>query len=97
MCVNGCGVDWILSFPVIHSSYISVTNGTKTGYKASTLMSGGGSLVLQGHGDVHGPGGQDIIMDNGTPVLVYHYYNAAGTNVLGINKLDFSSGWPVVV
>jgi hypothetical protein len=30
------------------------------------------------------------------PILNYHYYNARGS-FLGINRLDFSSGWPVVV
>ncbi|PPQ79651.1 hypothetical protein CVT24_010247 [Panaeolus cyanescens] len=68
--------------------------------KANTsLLSGGGSLVLGTHGNVHGPGGQDIIMDQGAPLLVYHYYTSTdgenATGHLGINKLDFSSGWPV--
>jgi arabinan endo-1,5-alpha-L-arabinosidase len=27
-------------------------------------------------------------------VLVYHYYNAAGTAQLGINLLRYDNGWP---
>ncbi|THU79896.1 arabinanase [Dendrothele bispora CBS 962.96] len=60
------------------------------------LTEGGGTLVLGTHGDIVGPGGQDILDDVDGPNLVYHYYTSAG-NFLGINLLDFSSGWPVVV
>ncbi|KAF9042310.1 arabinanase [Panaeolus papilionaceus] len=60
------------------------------------LTSGGGSPVLEGHGNIHGPGGQDLMMDGDVPIIIYHYYTSAGNN-LGINRLDFSSGWPVVV
>ncbi|KAK7468408.1 hypothetical protein VKT23_002923 [Stygiomarasmius scandens] len=60
------------------------------------LLEGGGTLVLGTHGDIVGPGGQDVMDDSDGPVLVYHYYTPDG-NFLGINLLDFSSGWPVVV
>ncbi|KAI3621305.1 arabinan endo--alpha-l-arabinosidase [Moniliophthora roreri] len=43
-----------------------------------------------------GPGGQDIFDDGDGPILVYHYYTSSGS-LLGINRLDFKSGWPVVV
>ncbi|KAF8208641.1 glycoside hydrolase family 43 protein [Mycena galopus ATCC 62051] len=60
------------------------------------LLEGGGTLVLGSEGDVIGPGGQDLMLDVDGTVMVYHYYTSAGT-ILGINLLDFSSGWPVVV
>ncbi|KAF9485856.1 glycoside hydrolase family 43 protein [Pholiota conissans] len=60
------------------------------------LTSGGGTLVLGTHDNIVGPGGQDLFLDNDGPILVYHYYTSAGS-FLGINRLDFSSGWPVVV
>ncbi|KAI6838477.1 glycoside hydrolase family 43 protein [Hortaea werneckii] len=63
---------------------------------------GGGTLVLGSHGNVYGPGGQSVFNDPSEgPVLVYHYVDttigfADGDKRLGINKIDFSSGWPIV-
>jgi len=60
------------------------------------LTSGGGTLVLASHGSVvRGPGGQDVYTDGDGPIIVYHYYTSSG-HKLGINRLDFSSGWPVI-
>ncbi|KAL1728767.1 glycoside hydrolase family 43 protein [Schizophyllum commune] len=61
-----------------------------------------GSLVLGSHDTVYAPGGQSIFFDpvGGRDVIVYHYVrmeDVGGTSYLGINYLDFSSGWPVVV
>ncbi|VDB96680.1 unnamed protein product [Peniophora sp. CBMAI 1063] len=58
------------------------------------LTSGGGTLVLETHGSIVGPGGQDIMSDADGVLLVYHYYTST-SSLLGINLLDFSSGWPV--
>ncbi|KAF7768127.1 CAZyme family GH43 [Agaricus bisporus var. burnettii] len=60
------------------------------------LTNGGGTLVLGSHDNIVGPGGQDIMLDGDGPILIYHYYTPSGS-FLGINRLDFSSGWPVVV
>ncbi|EAU90593.2 secreted arabinase [Coprinopsis cinerea okayama7 len=60
------------------------------------LTNGGGTLVLASHGRVIGPGGQDVYTDGDGPIIVYHYYTPSG-HALGINRLDFSSGWPVIV
>ncbi|MEU1103465.1 arabinan endo-1,5-alpha-L-arabinosidase [Streptomyces tibetensis] len=61
------------------------------------LMNNGGTPVLESHGNVIGPGGQSILKDTDGDVIVYHYYdgNANGTPKLGINRLNWSSGWPV--
>lgn len=63
---------------------------------------GGGTTVLKSHGWVYGPGGQGVYYDPSMgPVLYYHYVDtrigyADGQKKLGINKIDWSSGWPVV-
>jgi arabinan endo-1,5-alpha-L-arabinosidase len=59
------------------------------------LLDGGGTLVLASHGNIIGPGGQDLLQINDKPILLYHYYTPTGS-FLGMNHLDFSSGWPVV-
>ncbi|KDN41095.1 hypothetical protein RSAG8_07649, partial [Rhizoctonia solani AG-8 WAC10335] len=59
------------------------------------LTSGGGTLVLATHGPIYGPGGQSVFQDTDAWVIDYHYYTSTGP-LLGINLLNFSSGWPVV-
>ena len=61
-----------------------------------------GLLVLGSHGNIYAPGGQSIFEDptSGRDVMVYHYVpnnSYGGPSYLGINYLDFSSDWPVVV
>ncbi|KJA26585.1 glycoside hydrolase family 43 protein [Hypholoma sublateritium FD-334 SS-4] len=60
------------------------------------LINGGGSLLLGTHDSIIGPGGQDLLEDEGGVIMVYHYYTPSGS-FLGINRLDFSTGWPVVI
>ncbi|KAF4176776.1 hypothetical protein CNMCM7927_003874 [Aspergillus lentulus] len=63
---------------------------------------GGGTVVLESHGTVYGPGGQGVFTDPTLgPVLYYHYVDtrigyADGQKLFGWNVIDFSSGWPVV-
>ncbi|OKP11114.1 hypothetical protein PENSUB_3484 [Penicillium subrubescens] len=63
---------------------------------------GGGTVVLESHGTVYGPGGQGVFIDPTLgPVLYYHYVDtrigyADGQKLFGWNVIDFSSGWPVV-
>ena len=68
----------------------------------AACTSGGGTVVLESHDFVYGPGGQGVFNDpkNG-PVLYYHYVNTNigygdGDKQFGWNTIDFSSGWPVV-
>ncbi|KAI0746663.1 glycoside hydrolase family 43 protein [Daedaleopsis nitida] len=61
-----------------------------------------GSLVLGSHDNVYAPGGQSLYHDpvSNRDIMVYHYIpnNAfGGPSYLGINYVDFSSGWPVIV
>ncbi|KAL1739005.1 glycosyl hydrolase [Schizophyllum fasciatum] len=61
-----------------------------------------GSIVLTSHDNVFAPGGQSLFLDpvSGLDVMVYHYVpfnNITSDAVLGINYVDFSSGWPQIV
>jgi arabinan endo-1,5-alpha-L-arabinosidase len=63
------------------------------------MTAGGGTILLATHGNIIGPGGQDVFPDVDGDVLVYHYYdgNNAGTPTLGINLLGWTSdAWPFV-
>lgn len=68
------------------------------------LTESGGTLVLGSHDDVYAPGGQGVMWDpkQNSVVLYYHYAKpSVGYSYdqffFGWNKLDLSSGWPVVV
>ena len=61
-----------------------------------------GSLVLGSHDNVYAPGSASVIADpvSGRDVIVYHWVRnetQLGRAHLGINFLNFSSGWPVLV
>ncbi|RPD59217.1 glycoside hydrolase family 43 protein [Lentinus tigrinus ALCF2SS1-7] len=62
-----------------------------------------GTLVLGTHDNIYAPGGQSVFRDpvSDLDVIVYHYVRKnekpGGYSYLGINYLDFSSGWPAVV
>lgn len=61
------------------------------------MLSNGGTTVLESHGRYIGPGGQSVLADSDGDLLVYHYYDGQdnGTPKLGVNLLNWSSGWPV--
>ncbi|KAF4984594.1 hypothetical protein FZEAL_271 [Fusarium zealandicum] len=61
-----------------------------------SMMEGGGTQMLASHGSIHGPGHNAVFTDGDGDVLVYHYYNDAGTAQLGINRLRYDNGWPVI-
>lgn len=69
------------------------------------LRQNGGTIVYASNSnDVYAPGGQGVFYDPGqdSVVVYYHYVKpSVGYNYdqfyFGWNKLDFSSGWPVVV
>ncbi|KAF7712971.1 Arabinan endo-1,5-alpha-L-arabinanase [Penicillium ucsense] len=76
--------------------------GGFVGKRGVACTNGGGSVVLESHGTVYGPGGQGVFTDSSLgPVLYYHYVDttvgfADGQKRFGWNQIDFSSGWPVV-
>ncbi|KAK4234441.1 glycoside hydrolase [Achaetomium macrosporum] len=101
-----CGYD--TKKPAAGKEYrIMVCRGTSavgpfTDKNGKSCRSGGGTVVLQSHDWVYGPGGQGVYQDpTYGPVLYYHYVDtrvgyADGQKRFGWNKIDFSSGWPVV-
>lgn len=100
-------VSWGLCCKGANSTYevrvgrSSSPNGPFLDRGGVDMRSGGGTLVLEGHGDIRGPGGQSVAYDSwdDKDLLVYHYYDArlAGQSFLGINYLGWDSGgWPYV-
>jgi arabinan endo-1,5-alpha-L-arabinosidase len=74
----------------------SVT-GPYTDRNGVAMTSGGGTQVLAGHGNIHGPGHQAVFTDTDAEVLVYHYYADNGASRLGINLIGYdTAGWPFV-
>jgi len=67
------------------------------------LVNSGGTEVLGSHDEVYAPGGESLFWDpkSKRDVIVYHWLphnNISDANArLGINYVDFSSGWPVFV
>jgi arabinan endo-1,5-alpha-L-arabinosidase len=59
-----------------------------------SMLAGGGSALLDGEGDMRGPGGASV--SGGT--IAFHYYDAArqGDFHLGLGQLDYRDGWPTV-
>lgn len=63
----------------------------------TALTAGGGTEILAGHGNIHGPGHQAVLADTDGDVLVYHYYANNGASLLGINRIGYdAAGWPFV-
>jgi len=63
------------------------------------MMKGGGTEILAGHANVHGPGGQDVIIDGGVYRMIYHWYDANENGRSKMNIVDLvwsSDGWPSV-
>ncbi|KAH9213431.1 putative arabinan endo-1,5-alpha-L-arabinosidase A [Leptodontidium sp. 2 PMI_412] len=62
----------------------------------------GGSVLLESHGNIYGPGGQGVFNDKSKGLVLYYHY--ADTNVglgdgaylFGWNVLNWSGGWPSV-
>jgi arabinan endo-1,5-alpha-L-arabinosidase len=82
----------------------SPSGGFKDKDGTDCVTGNGGSLVYASHGDVYAPGGQGVFYDpEQKSVLLYYHYvkRSVGYNYeqffFGWNKLDFATGWPVVV
>ncbi|KAI0667727.1 glycosyl hydrolase [Trametes maxima] len=69
------------------------------------LRDNGGTLVIASHEDVYAPGGEGVFTDtkSGKDIFVYHYLHSQGSIAykeanasLGLNAIDWSSGWPVL-
>ncbi|KAI1636853.1 glycosyl hydrolase [Biscogniauxia mediterranea] len=101
-----CGYD--TNKPAAGSEYkimVCRSSSATGGYvdaSGTACTSGGGTVVLESHDNVYGPGGQGVYDDpTHGPILYYHYVDttigyADGQKQFGWNTIDFSSGWPVV-
>ncbi|KAI4282426.1 MAG: hypothetical protein L6R38_002928 [Xanthoria sp. 2 TBL-2021] len=74
----------------------------KVDKSGKSCLQGGGTTVLESHDWVYGPGGQGIIRDPELGLVLYYHYidtrigYSDAQKQFGVNKLDFSSGWPSV-
>ncbi|PGG99307.1 hypothetical protein AJ79_08574 [Helicocarpus griseus UAMH5409] len=81
----------------------SSATGPFVGPAGRACTDGGGATILSSHGEIFGPGGQGVITHHEYgPVIYYHYTNKTigwsnDEQLIGWNRLDFSSGWPVVI
>jgi len=89
-CCNGTSSTYNIRV----SRGTSIT-GPYTDKSGVAALQSGGTEILGTHGLVYGPGGQSLLGDTDGVHLIYHYYSAT-TSILGINGLNFSTGWPVV-
>jgi arabinan endo-1,5-alpha-L-arabinosidase len=67
-------------------------------HSGKSMMSGGGSLVLDSEARWRGPGHNSILVDGAKTYLVYHAYDAsaAGTPRLRVEELVWDAdGWPI--
>jgi beta-xylosidase len=65
----------------------------------NSMLTGGGTMLLESTGRFIGPGHAGILNDNGTNWLTYHYYdgNDNGAAKLGLARLDWTAaGWPAL-
>jgi len=61
------------------------------------MMAGGGTLVLSGSSAWAGPGGQSVLMDKKSDLLVFHSYDGTtGRPALQISTILWEDGWPRV-
>ena len=63
------------------------------------MLDGGGTIILQGSGDLHGPGHCSVLRDTGRDLLVHHAYDGrrGGVAVLQIRPISWTDdGWPRV-
>ncbi|MBI9113410.1 arabinan endo-1,5-alpha-L-arabinosidase [Sanguibacter suaedae] len=61
------------------------------------MFGGGGTVILDAHGAMTGPGGQSVFDD----YLAFHYYDGSNEAIpyfptLGLHKIDWVDGWPVI-
>ncbi|POS74181.1 endo-alpha-1,5-arabinanase [Diaporthe helianthi] len=82
----------------------SSPTGPYTDASGKACKSGGGTKVLESHGNVYGPAGQGILVDTAYDgaVMYYHYADtrvglADSQYLFGFNKISWSTGWPVLV
>jgi arabinan endo-1,5-alpha-L-arabinosidase len=61
-------------------------------------VNGDFTILLTGTGNVRGPGGESVYLDNGTYLLIYHYYDANQNGAVKFNIVDltWNGNWPQI-
>ncbi len=95
---GGCcaGVDSTYNIRVGRSA--SVT-GPYLDRNGVSMVSGGGTMLLESTARYIGPGHPAILNDNGTNWFTYHYYdgNSGGAATLGLNRIYWTAdNWPAL-
>ena len=91
-CCRGSGSDYKIAVGRSRS-----VTGPYVDASGTSMLEGGGTIVLQTTGDVHGPGAASVLRDGDSEYLVHHMYDArhGGVAVLQIRPLRWSdAGWP---
>ncbi|KAM0718104.1 hypothetical protein Q7P37_006436 [Cladosporium fusiforme] len=101
-----CGYD--ASRPAPNEEYkikVCRSNSATGGFvdaDGTSCTEGGGTVVLESHNNVYGPGGQGVYNDPTEGwVLYYHYVDTSigfgdGQKQFGWNKIAWNNGWPTV-
>lgn len=95
---GGCcsGVDSTYNIRVGRSAAVT---GPYLDRKGASMLTGGGTVLLESTGRFIGPGHAGIMNDNGTNWFTFHYYDANnnGTPTLGVMRLNWTAdGWPAL-
>lgn len=95
---GGCcsGIDSTYNIRVGRSAAVL---GPYLDQAGNSMLTGGGTVVLESTGRFIGPGHAGILNDNGTNWFTYHYYdgNDHGAAKLGLARLEWTAaGWPAL-
>ncbi|KAL2071379.1 hypothetical protein VTL71DRAFT_12614 [Oculimacula yallundae] len=102
-----CGYDKTKPAPGLEYRIMMCRSSTATGgfvdkNGRSCSTANGGSVLLESHGDVYGPGGQGVFTDRSMGLVLYYHYASLkrglgdGSYLFGWNVLKWSGGWPSV-
>jgi arabinan endo-1,5-alpha-L-arabinosidase len=72
--------------------------GPYVDYNGQKLLDGGGTLVLAGYGQIHGPGHNAVLRDGNHEYVIHHFYDGqnAGLCTLQIRPLIWAKdAWPL--
>ena len=65
--------------------------------EGNSMMTGGGTLLLEGTAAWRGPAGQSVLLTSESDLLVFHSYNGTtGKPALQISTIVWENGWPRV-
>lgn len=77
----------------------SKITGPYVDHTGKDMLNGGGTQITSSHGDVHGPGGEDVYKDGDNYRMAIHWYDGANGGRATLDILDLvwsADGWPTV-